>query len=168
MNASRTSDTSPARSRLLWWLSLLALFIFSLLLLWKVVQFRHQLTDFRDRQQSLVTKADSLLEVLRQQPEPEELRTLMSSYDIRQLKEKGLPDPVDDLQTDLAGHPELIPHEGVLGGTMHFYKDEIYVLTDRWVLAYYEDGHISGYAWMQYTVKSGSRITWNVLDSYIR
>lgn len=168
MNAPWNSDTSPVRNQLIWWLSLLVLFLFSLLLLWKVVQFHHQLTDFRDRQHALVTKADSLLEVLRQQPEPEQIHTLMNAYDIRQLKAKGLSDPVRDLQADLAGQPELIPQEGVLGGTMHFYQDEIYVLTNRWVLAYYEDGHISGYAWMQYAVKPGGHITWIMLDSYLK
>ena len=155
------------RIRLFWLLSVLVLFLFSLLLLFKVLQFHNQLEDFREKQHALSVKADSLLQALREVPETEQLPTFLTSVDIRRLKAKGLSDPVRDLRADLAGSPDLIPQKGVLGGTMHFYEDHIYVLTDRWVLAYFDDGHIAGYAWLRYTVKPGGEIAWKVLDSYL-
>ncbi|MBZ9571788.1 hypothetical protein KJA15_00380 [Patescibacteria group bacterium] len=90
------------------------------------------------------------------------------SWEIDELKKKGLIDPVNDLKSDLMQHSELIPYEGILGGTMGFYsKDNIWILTKKWVLAWFEDGHIGGYMLLEYTVSDGGEITWKVIDSYL-
>lgn len=68
--------------------------------------------------------------------------------------------------TDLLKHPELIPYKGVLGGTMIFFKEGIQVLSDKWVYASFEDGHIGGYMLLGYSSKNGI-ITWKVIDSYL-
>lgn len=72
----------------------------------------------------------------------------------------------DMILTDLLKHPELIPYEPVLGGKMAFYKEESQVLSDKWVFAYFEDGHIFGHMLLAYTVDNGV-IKWDVLDAYI-
>ncbi|NLN48682.1 MAG: hypothetical protein GX154_06260 [Clostridiales bacterium] len=83
------------------------------------------------------------------------------------LKRQGFNGSIQDIIDDLVRHDELIPHKGVLGGKMGFYhKDNIYVLSDRRVFAYFEDGHISGYAMLGYKIKDDV-ITWEVIDSYI-
>lgn len=48
----------------------------------------------------------------------------------------------------LKSDPELIPEEGVLGGTMQFIETEI--LNERFIWAEFEDGHINGQAIYEY------------------
>jgi hypothetical protein len=49
----------------------------------------------------------------------------------------------------------IIPQEGVLGGTMHFTEEGIQVMNRNWVLAYFEDGHNAGNALLTYTINNG-------------
>lgn len=70
------------------------------------------------------------------------------------------------LVNDLIKHPELIPHNGVLGGKMGFYREsDIKVLNDKWVFAEFEDGHIGGAMLLEYKVSKDGAITWKVLES---
>jgi len=90
------------------------------------------------------------------------------SWDIQAMKKKGLHDPVSEIITDLKQHRELIPYKGVLGGTMNFYDDSrIWVLTKKWVLAYFEDGHVAGYLLLEYEVTQDGKISWKTVASYI-
>jgi len=71
------------------------------------------------------------------------------------------------LKSDLRKHPELIPYDGVLGGTMGFYDSKgIRVLSGRWVFAGFDDGHINGYMLLSYRLNDG-KISWEVIDSYL-
>jgi hypothetical protein len=71
------------------------------------------------------------------------------------------------IANDLVAHPELIPYDGVLGGTMGFYsRDSVRVLSDRWVLASFEDGHRMGRMLLRYDVTDNG-IVWKVIDSYL-
>ena len=89
-------------------------------------------------------------------------------WEIEELRKKGLNNPVADLIADLQRHPEFIPHKGVLGGTMAFgFPEKIHVLTDKYVLAYFEDGHIAGWMLLEYTVAKGAKIYWQIIDSYL-
>jgi len=91
----------------------------------------------------------------------------LSQTHIRRLAKKGLENPVQDLVDDLIKHPELIPEKGTLGGTMGFnFEDKIWILTNKWVLAYYEDGHKGGYVLLQYDVSSVGKITWKKIASH--
>lgn len=83
-----------------------------------------------------------------------------------ELERKGLNGGPDQVVADLLKHNELIPYEGVLGGKMAFFKDNTYVISDKWVLAYFEDGHMNGNMLLGYSVKSGI-ISWKVIDSYL-
>lgn len=55
----------------------------------------------------------------------------------------------------LKSDPELIPEEGVLGGTMQFIGTEI--LNERFIWAEFEDGHINGQAIYQYRLSKDGR-----------
>jgi len=48
---------------------------------------------------------------------------------------------------------------------MRFFKDEIYVLTSKWVLAYFEDGHIAGKILLEYSVGDNGAISWQVIQA---
>jgi hypothetical protein len=89
----------------------------------------------------------------------------LSDYHLRRFRERGLDDPLRDIPADLEGRPELIPDEPVLGGTMRFTR--IVLLTDRWALATYEDGHIQGHAILEYVVEEDAEIRWTVVAHYV-
>lgn len=94
----------------------------------------------------------------------------LANYDettIRELQREGFTGQLKDIVADLKMHSELIPYKGVLGGTMGFYDENgIRVLTNRWVLANFQDGHISGCMLLRYDINDGS-ISWKVIDSYL-
>ncbi len=89
-------------------------------------------------------------------------------WDVEEMKRMGLKEPVQDIISDLMQHRELIPYEGSLGGTMNFYSEsQIWILTKKWVLAYFEDGHNGGYLLLEYEVTKDGRIKWKALASYM-
>ncbi len=92
----------------------------------------------------------------------------LHGWDIEEMKRRGLKEPVKDIISDLKQHRELIPHEGSVGGTMNFYSgSQIWILTKKWVLAYFEDGHNGGYLLLEYEVANNGRIKWKALASYM-
>lgn len=90
----------------------------------------------------------------------------ISAFEVNQLKQRGLAHPVADLQADLMQHTDLIEAPASLGGTMRFLENQTYILTGRWALAAFEDGHNGGWMLLQYSVADGE-ITWEVIRSYI-
>lgn len=88
------------------------------------------------------------------------------------MQEQGIDNP-KMLAEDLVKHPELIPYKGSKGSKMGFFSTgNIYVLTDKWVLAYFEDGHNFGYMLLEYKMTDSKtegevKINWNVVDSYM-
>lgn len=93
--------------------------------------------------------------------------TIIQSSEIEKLKQQGLTDPVKDLKTDLMKRGDLIPYKGTLGGTMNFYgEDDIFILSSKWVVANFEDGHTNGIMLLRYTVRDG-KIHWRVMDSFL-
>ncbi|HDQ39467.1 MAG TPA: hypothetical protein ENN39_00320 [Desulfonatronum sp.] len=91
----------------------------------------------------------------------------LSDFELRRLQARGLRNPVFDLLQDLASRADLIPADAFFGGTMHIIPGESYVLTDRWVLAGFEDGHVRGNLWLEYDVGPDGRISWRVLGWYM-
>jgi hypothetical protein len=90
---------------------------------------------------------------------------LLDECAISNLMQMGIKDPVNDLRRDLLAHRELIPYEGVLGGTMAFIEESISLLSTRWVFAEFEDGHIQGRCLLSYEVGPGAHISWKVLSA---
>jgi len=93
---------------------------------------------------------------------------LLTSWELARLKERGLENPVTALAEDLMNHSELIPYKGVMGGKMGFYsKKDIHLVTSRWVVATFEDGHVRGRMLLEYTVTTEGKIYWRVLSAYL-
>ena len=94
----------------------------------------------------------------------------LANYDettMLELQRTGFTGQLKDIVSDLKTHSELIPYKGTLGGTMGFYGDnDIHVLTNRWVFAYFQDGHSLGYMLLRYDINKGT-ISWKVIDSYL-
>jgi hypothetical protein len=148
------------------WLTTLVLMIACLVLFGKLHQSREGLnrceTESADlREQLDVANIAPLL------PSQRETQSSLSDYELRRLQRKGLGNPVFELIQDLAARPDLIPAEAFFGGTMHIVPGESLVLTDRWVLAGFEDGHVRGNLWLEYDVDQAGRISWKVLGWYL-
>ena len=88
----------------------------------------------------------------------------ISAGEVAHLQRSGLTNPEIDLRTDLISKQNILLPKGSLGGTMAI--REVKVLTDRYVLAYFEDGHNGGYILLRFSVEPDKRIAWKVLDYY--
>jgi hypothetical protein len=91
-----------------------------------------------------------------------ERRDLLDSVERDWLRRAGFMAPAESLRADLLRHPELIPTEGVVGGTMSFRPDAIYVLPGGHVWAIADDGHIETAVLLRYTVKRDTTVQWSV------
>jgi len=90
--------------------------------------------------------------------------SVMTEFDLRELKQLGLADPVRDLTDDLKKRGDLIPMKGVLGGTMAFHDPARWAFSRYWAIADFDDGHIAGIAMLKYAVAQGGKITWTLVD----
>jgi hypothetical protein len=89
---------------------------------------------------------------------------VLMQYEIRQFRSLGLENPEEDILKDLFNNPQLIPHEGVLGGTMRFHSmDDLKLINGSWAYARYEDGHITGEMLLEYQVGRNGTITWTII-----
>lgn len=74
-----------------------------------------------------------------------------------------------ELKRDLMDREDLIPFEGRLGGTMDFYDpDGIRILSDRWVHARFDDGHVQGEMLLEYSVATDGEIRWRVIEARLQ
>ncbi len=88
----------------------------------------------------------------------------LDESDIEDLRRQGLEDPARQLRESLAGHAELIPFPGVLGGTMMILPDDkIALLRPPYAFAEFDDGHVGGVMLLKYAVLPGGRIEWKRL-----
>ena len=166
------------KERIMWIGSLVIIFAVSLFV---VLQYQTKLSNSEQKKTSLSIdnsklqqqNGDYTTQVAELKGEIEKrdnkIKTLVN-YDettMFVLKHNGFTGQLKDIVSDLKAHSELIPYKGSLGGTMGFYGDnDIHVLTNRWVLAYFSDGHSSGYMLLKYDINNGN-ISWKVIDSYM-
>ena len=128
-----------------------------------IQQLQEELTECRAELGALEEQAEAARE---EEPDNGNLVSFrpLSDYEFRQFEQRGIEDPVSFLRDRLQEQPELIPEEGVLGGTMNFYdREAIHVLNDRWVLATYDDGHIMGEILLAYEIDEQHQVDWEVV-----
>ncbi|MBF4691929.1 hypothetical protein [Fusibacter ferrireducens] len=89
---------------------------------------------------------------------------VIADFELSLIEKEGITEP-RAITTDLMNHFELIPYDGVLGGTMMF--TQVYLLNDQWVFARFEDGHIMGSAIYQYEISSDQSIQWKLIKSML-
>jgi hypothetical protein len=124
----------------------------------RLAGYSQQHTAVQSQLDTLRVHLDRLTDLLRSKPG-------LTSLDVERLREKGLESPVADIRASLEEKKDLIPYEGVMGGTMDFY--EIHVLTSKWVLAYFEDGHVGGYMLLEYDVSQRGDISWRFIRAHL-
>ena len=146
-----------SRERYVWMVLSSALLIILLIVIFNYVHCGEQLAEVKREGEALQSQLKAL-----------QRGSLLPGGDVAQLEKKGLSHLEEDLAADLMGHRELIPYKGVMGGTMGFYsKKDIHVLTSRWVLASFEDGHIGGHMLLEYAASPGGAIHWKVIAAYL-
>lgn len=84
-------------------------------------------------------------------------------YDGRKFKKNGIANPEEFIITSLRKRTDLIPLKAVLGGTMRF--GNIQLLSSKWVIADYEDGHIQGRGIFKYKLKNNGELEFELMDS---
>jgi hypothetical protein len=140
------------------WIALSALLVALILgLIFQCIRLREKLRVVEREEEGLQVKTET-----------QKGGALLRSCDIANLQKNGLFDPEEELIADLMQHSELIPYAGVMGGTMGFYSQkDIHILSSRWVLAAFEDGHIGGHMLLEYRLDPGGKIRWRVLSAYL-
>ncbi|HEY4553375.1 MAG TPA: hypothetical protein VIG80_09290 [Bacillaceae bacterium] len=110
-------------------------------------------------------------EILKLQEENGELRTRfnLDEHFYRaggiMLEKAGFGGTVEDFRAELMKQTDLIPYEGILGGTMGFREENILVLSDKYVYAMIDDGHYMGYMLLTYEIKNGKVAKWTVTET---
>jgi hypothetical protein len=125
-----------------------------------------RVTERKDQVDSLQLRIDSLQIACKKDTLKEKALPGLSPFFQNQYRKRGLENPTEAIRSSLRNNPGQIPYEGTLGGTMRFpTTDRIWVLTNQWVLAYFEDGHQAGYLLLRYKVTEKGTIRWDVIDS---
>lgn len=92
-----------------------------------------------------------------------ERQDLLGSVERDWLRRAGFTAPAESLRADLLRHPELIPSKGVVGGTMAFRPDAVYLLPGGHAWAIADDGHVEAALLLRYTVERDTTVRWNVV-----
>jgi hypothetical protein len=79
---------------------------------------------------------------------------------------KDFQDPKKHITEALKQQKDLIPLDPVLGGTMEF--RQVQVITENWVLAIYDDGHVQGKSIFEYELKENNKVTFKEVASRLQ
>ena len=111
---------------------------------------------------SKLQEKESLIKI---QNEQLEASYMLPEYYLEFLKSHNVESP-QILIDDLMNHKEIIPTKGVLGGNMYWVSNSTVVLNDKYVFSTYEDGHIMGYALLEYHFDEEHTIIWQVKNFF--
>ncbi len=142
------------------------------------VQTQEQVSEIQKRELKFLSEFQSAVKgesKLKKEVEAlaKELRAIKAGFyqsdDQIFLRRRGLKAPEEELKESLLKQEDLIPEKGVLGGKMRFYDiAEMKVLSRKWVVAGFEDGHKAGRALLEFRISDDGDITWEMIDSYLR
>lgn len=85
---------------------------------------------------------------------------------VEHIQKNGYATSAKLLET-LIDHNDLIPIEGVLGGTMRWWPENSVILDWQRAFGYFEDGHIMGYGLLKYEFDAQGNVQWHLLESYV-
>lgn len=128
-----------------------------------------QQTDLNKELEMLHSQIDSLSTALIQEKQRTDslLTTFGKNSSLEEYplffgkKYEDIENPEEYIRNELSSRPDLIPLRPVLGGTMQFRQIEI--LTEEWLLAIYEDGHIQGKAIMKYDLQPDGAMEFSIV-----
>ncbi|MEC5424743.1 bZIP transcription factor [Virgibacillus sp. C22-A2] len=122
------------------------------------------IAELETRLEQLQIENESLAEENKLLKSEEEHLPGESEYELSRI---GFEGNISDIKDNLIENKNIIEHDGILGGEMHFRKDEIQVLSHEWVFAPYDDGHNGGFVLLNYTIENGEISRWEIYDSYL-
>lgn len=120
----------------------------------------------------LQQKLDSLATVVKdERNRADSLQLILKSKDSTKAaypiffgnKYEGIEDPEQFIKNQLKNQPDKIPLKPVLGGNMEFRK--IDVISEKWLLAIYDDGHVQGKAVMEYNLQPDGSVKYTVVGT---
>ena len=120
--------------------------------------------------ESLNDRIDSITKALEEEKElSDSLQSVFSSKESIEggypiffgKKYDGIQDPADFIKNQLRNQPERIPLSPAVGGTMAFRKIDI--ISEKWLLAIYDDGHVQGKAIMEYELQPNGTVKYTVV-----
>jgi hypothetical protein len=76
---------------------------------------------------------------------------------------KGIANPEKYIENSLRKNPSLIPLEPTFGGKMMF--ENIQILGEKWLIADYSDGHVSGKTIYSYKLNKNNKFEFKALNS---
>ena len=140
---------------------------FSTLIVFSLLGCDDNDVKFKDANQRL----DSLSTALHQQRHMNDsLRALMAKGELASKypvffgkKFDSIENPGTYVETALKEQPDKIPMKPVVGGKMEFRKVE--VISEDWVLATYDDGHVQGRSIYEYTLQPDGSMKFEVVAS---
>ncbi|WP_053074939.1 hypothetical protein [Ornithinibacillus californiensis] len=124
----------------------------------KAIELEEENSELRNELEFLAYKFEDTLEDAKLE------RTIYPGTD-NNLEILGYHGTSEDVITDLVNRPDVIPVDGILGGTMRFNPNGIYVLSHKHVYAEFDDGHTGGYLLLEYHIVNGE-IQWDIIDMY--
>jgi len=134
---------------------------------YEIVSLQDELTFAREKNKIMAQQLQSLS--MESKNYREEINNFpgLNDFDIRRLKQQGIEDPEETIINTLYQSPNLIPVDGTLGGTMRFYRPRIWVLSKKWVLAEFEDGHIAGKILFTYSFSEKNNLVFKTIDYHL-
>jgi hypothetical protein len=128
---------------------------------WKYTQVVEQ----NNRLSEELSATMSELERNRAAMESAALRTPPPEPDWERIKNSKRTDPKAWLTESILSRDDLVPWEGVLGGTMRVYDpSSVWFIGPNWCLAWAEDGHIGGYMLLRFETGTVEP-SWRLIDS---
>ncbi|MFD1602619.1 hypothetical protein ACFSJW_20220 [Flavobacterium artemisiae] len=84
-------------------------------------------------------------------------------FDNTDFKNKGIADPEKFIINELKKRNDLIPMKAALGGKMSF--GNIQLLGSKFLIAFYEDGHVEGKSIYSYKLNDSGKIEFKLMGS---
>lgn len=125
----------------------------------ELVELRNEVELLKDNNDLAGNQCKELGEEVKSLKESIKEIQIFRAGDEEELSKLGL--NKDMVAKDLVEHPELIPFEGVLGGTMSFSK--VYLINYKYAFARFDDGHIVGYGLYEYSIDDDKGISWKLI-----
>ncbi len=128
-------------------------------LLYKVEELKNENDSLKKENLKLETTTDSI----KLNKSSKKNYWFDNDYEASKFKEVKIENPEEYIEAQLRKRTELIPFKATLGGNMQFGK--IQLLSKKWLIAEYNDGHIQGKAIYSYELKENREIEFKILES---
>lgn len=122
-------------------------------------------SEWENERKSFIQQVEELNVTIRDREEQLAKLPVLDDINLMELERSGFKGAPEDLVEQIKSRSEWIPYDGILGGTMQFRN--VYLLSDRWALGEFDDGHAAGYGLFQFVIDNGNIRLGKVLDAYI-